>query len=108
MCDGMLPVDATQQNHCLTIVGDLQKIRVKGTQSYCAAPFQGIPESNSWVQFYFSLFSSKDAVMSALGNYGLFKLCFRNTDRRLVVCNDSELQQVSSFLDCVFMFGFLF
>lgn len=47
MCEETLPVDAKQENHCLTVTGVLAKMTVKATQVYCAAPFAEKSISNS-------------------------------------------------------------
>nr|XP_057915109.1 interferon gamma receptor 1-like [Doryrhamphus excisus] len=41
VCERKLPVDVAQQKHCVTIMGELEKISVHGTQDYCAHPVAG-------------------------------------------------------------------
>ncbi|KAM7408467.1 hypothetical protein PAMA_002272 [Pampus argenteus] len=36
LCEDTLPVDAAQDKYCLKITGEMQKVRVQGTQEYCA------------------------------------------------------------------------
>lgn len=55
VCEETLPVDDKQGNHCLTITGVLEKMIVKTTQLYCAAPFTEPPKPNSWVKFFWLL-----------------------------------------------------
>ncbi|XP_061140881.1 uncharacterized protein LOC133158062 isoform X1 [Syngnathus typhle] len=40
VCEHNLPVDASEQKHCATIKGELERIGVLGTQDYCAQPMQ--------------------------------------------------------------------
>ncbi|XP_049592837.1 growth/differentiation factor 10b isoform X1 [Syngnathus scovelli] len=40
VCERNLPVDASQQEHCATIKGELERIAVLGTHDYCAQPMQ--------------------------------------------------------------------
>ncbi|XP_028982823.1 interferon gamma receptor 1-like isoform X2 [Betta splendens] len=41
VCEETLPVDASQKQHCLTIVGDMEMMKVQGTDVYCAKQYQG-------------------------------------------------------------------
>ncbi|XP_061824784.1 growth/differentiation factor 10b [Nerophis lumbriciformis] len=41
VCEKMLPVDPQQEKHCVSITGVLDKIKVDGTQDYCALPVKG-------------------------------------------------------------------
>ncbi|XP_061913971.1 interferon gamma receptor 1-like isoform X2 [Entelurus aequoreus] len=41
VCEKMLPVDPQQEKHCVTIRGVLNKMKVDGTQDYCALPMKG-------------------------------------------------------------------
>ncbi|KAM7385388.1 hypothetical protein PAMP_001474 [Pampus punctatissimus] len=36
VCEDTLPVDAAQDKYCLKITGEVEKVRVQGTQEYCA------------------------------------------------------------------------
>ncbi|XP_061767635.1 interferon gamma receptor 1-like [Nerophis ophidion] len=41
VCEKVLPVDPNQEKHCVSISGELEKIKVKGPQDYCALPVKG-------------------------------------------------------------------
>nr|NP_001348130.1 interferon gamma receptor 1-like precursor [Monopterus albus] len=43
VCEKMLPVVAPQEQYCLEIKGELEKMLVKGTQKYCAKQYEEIP-----------------------------------------------------------------
>uniref|UniRef100_A0A3B4V434 Interferon gamma receptor 1 n=1 Tax=Seriola dumerili TaxID=41447 RepID=A0A3B4V434_SERDU len=51
VCEKKIPVDDTQEKHCLNITGEVDRMAVKSTQLYCAMPLMP-PEQNSWVKFY--------------------------------------------------------
>ena len=53
VCKEKLPVEAEQEKPCLNITGELENMKVKPTQLYCAVPMEAAPPGkNSWVMFY--------------------------------------------------------
>ncbi|XP_022619335.1 interferon gamma receptor 1 [Seriola dumerili] len=50
VCEKKIPVDDTQEKHCLNITGEVDRMAVKSTQLYCAMPLMP-PEQNSYIVY---------------------------------------------------------
>lgn len=55
ICMNTVPVDATQEKHCLKIKGEMDKMHVQGTQEYCVRPFKEAVDQNLGKTLYIGL-----------------------------------------------------